>query len=148
MIALLQRVSSSRVTVNGGVIASIDAGLLVLVGVEAGDTETIAAKILHKISRYRIFADENGKMNHSLLDTGGDLLLVPQFTLTADTRQGLRPGFSKGASASEGRLLFVTLTSLASTLGCRVESGQFGADMQVELINDGPVTFWLQETAP
>lgn len=148
MIALLQRVSSSRVTVSGSVIGSIDAGLLVLVGVEVGDTEAIAAKLLHKISCYRIFADENGKMNLSLLDAGGGLLLVPQFTLTADTGRGLRPGFSKGASASEGRQLFDTLVGLASELDCRVETGQFGADMQVELINDGPVTFWLQETAP
>jgi len=98
MIGLLQRVTSSSVKVDGEIIGSIGAGLMVLVAVEAGDTETTAAKLLQKISRYRVFSDENGKMNLSLLDTGGELLLVPQFTLAADTGRGLRPGFSKGAS--------------------------------------------------
>lgn len=146
MIALLQRVTSSRVTVDGMVIGSIDAGIMALVAVESGDTKATAAKILEKICRYRMFSDTNGKMNLSLLDTGGALLLVPQFTLAADTRKGLRPSFSKGASPAEGRLLFDTLVSLAAELDCHVQTGQFGADMQVELVNDGPVTFWLQET--
>lgn len=121
-------------------------GTLVLAAVEVGDTEATAAKMVRKISRYRMFSDDNGRMNLSLLDTGGELLLVPQFTLAADTGRGLRPGFSKGASPAEGRLLFDTLVSLAGELGCRVQAGQFGADMQVALVNDGPVTFWLQES--
>ncbi len=146
MIALLQRVCSSRVIVSDEVIGSIDAGVMALIAVESGDTEATAAKILQKISRYRMFSDENGKMNLSLLDTGGAMLLVPQFTLAADTGRGLRPSFSKGASPAEGRLLFDTLVGLAGELGCRVQTGQFGANMQVELVNDGPVTFWLQES--
>ena len=146
MIGLLQRVTSSTVTVDGNVIASIDAGLMVLVAIESGDTEATAAKLLQKISRYRVFSDAGGKMNLSLLDSGGALLLVPQFTLAADTSRGLRPGFSKGASAIDGARLFDTLLSLAGDLDCRVQSGQFGADMQVSLVNDGPVTFWLQES--
>ena len=148
MIALLQRVSSSTVTVDGRLIASIDAGLMVLVAVESGDTETTASKLLQKISRYRVFSDSNGKMNLSLLDTGGGLLLVPQFTLAADTGRGLRPSFSKGASAVDGARLFDTLVSLADNLDCQVQTGRFGADMQVSLVNDGPVTFWLQESPP
>ena len=147
MIGLLQRVTSSSVKVDGEIIGSIGAGLMVLVAVEAGDTETTAAKLLLKISRYRVFSDENGKMNLSLLDTGGELLLVPQFTLAADTGRGLRPGFSKGASPADGSRLFATLVSLAGELDCRTQTGQFGANMQVELVNDGPVTFWLQESS-
>jgi len=130
MIGLLQRVTSSSVKVDGEIIGSIGAGLMVLVAVE-----------------YRVFSDENGKMNLSLLDTGGELLLVPQFTLAADTGRGLRPGFSKGASPADGSRLFATLVSLAGELDCRTQTGQFGANMQVELVNDGPVTFWLQESS-
>ncbi len=148
MIGLLQRVGSSTVTVDGQLIASIDAGLMVLVAVESGDTENTAAKLLQKITRYRIFSDADGKMNLSLLDYGGALLLVPQFTLAADTGRGLRPSFSKGASASDGARLFDTLVSLAKDLDCRVQTGRFGANMQVALVNDGPVTFWLQESPP
>ena len=148
MIGLLQRVSSSTVTVDGTQIASIEAGLMVLVAVESGDTEATAKKLLDKITRYRVFSDAQGKMNLSLLDTGGELLLVPQFTLAADTRRGLRPGFSKGASAIDGSRLFDTLVSLAGNLDCRLQTGRFGADMQVSLVNDGPVTFWLQEPPP
>ena len=148
MIGLLQRVSSSTVTVDGQVIASIDAGLMVLVAVESGDTEVTASNLLQKITRYRVFSDAVGKMNLSLLDSGGALLLVPQFTLAADTGRGLRPSFSKGASASDGARLFDTLVSLAKDLDCRVQTGRFGANMQVALVNDGPVTFWLQESPP
>jgi len=147
VIVLLQRVASSRVVVGGDEIASIGPGLLVLVAVESGDTEAVAKKLLQKISRYRVFSDDNGKMNLSLLDTGGELLLVPQFTLAADTGRGLRPSFSKGASPSDGARLFDPLVGLAEALQCRVATGRFGADMQVELVNDGPVTFWLQESA-
>ena len=148
MIGLLQRVSSSTVTVDGQLIASIDAGLMVLVAVESGDTEVTASKLLQKITRYRVFSDADGKMNLSLLDSGGALLLVPQFTLAADTGRGLRPSFSKGASAGDGARLFDTLVSLAESLDCQVQTGRFGANMQVSLVNDGPVTFWLQESPP
>ncbi len=147
MIALLQRVSSSRVVVAGEVVGEIQAGLLALVAVQAGDDEAITTRLLHKLVRYRVFSDEAGKMNLSLLDSGGDLLLVPQFTLAADTKRGLRPSFSKGASPAEGRRLFDTLVSLADAYDCRVQTGRFGANMQVELVNDGPVSFWLQESA-
>lgn len=146
MIALLQRVSTASVTVGEDVIGSIGAGTLVLVAVEASDTEIVAAKMIRKISRYRMFSDDNGRMNRSLLDTGGAMLLVPQFTLAADTGRGLRPGFSKGASPAVGSRLFDTLVSLAGELGCRLQTGRFGANMQVALVNDGPVTFWLQES--
>lgn len=146
MIALLQRVSTASVTVDDVVIGSIANGIMALVAVESGDTEATAAKMLRKVSRYRMFSDDNGKMNLSLLDTGGALLLVPQFTLAADTGKGLRPSFSSGASPAEGRLLFDTLVSLAGELDCDLQTGRFGANMQVELVNDGPVTFWLQES--
>jgi len=129
-------------------IARIGRGLMVLVAVEPGDTETTAEALLQKISRYRVFSDVDGKMNLSLLDAGGELLLVPQFTLAADTRRGLRPGFSKAASPEDGARLFATLAGLADKLDCKVATGQFGADMQVALVNDGPVTFWLQEAPP
>jgi len=148
LIGLLQRVASSRVIVEGEVIASIEAGLMVLVAVESGDTEATAEKLLHKISRYRVFSDSDGKMNLSLLDTGGALLLVPQFTLAADTGRGLRPSFSKGATPAEGARLFDTLAGRAAELDCTVQTGRFGANMQVELTNDGPVTFWLHEPPP
>lgn len=148
MISLLQRVDSSKVVVDSKVIASIDTGLMVLVAVEVGDTDATAEKLLRKITRYRVFSDSEGKMNLSLLDTSGELLLVPQFTLAADTGRGLRPSFSKGASQADGRRLFDTLVSLADDLDCRVQSGRFGANMKVELVNNGPVTFWLQESPP
>lgn len=147
MIGLLQRVRSSSVVVEGQEIARIGPGLMVLVAVEPGDTEKTAAALLQKISRYRVFSDAIGKMNLSLLDSGGELLLVPQFTLAADTGRGLRPSFSKAASPADGARLFDTLVSLADKLDCRVATGQFGADMQVALVNDGPVTFWLQESS-
>ena len=142
----MQRVVSSSVVVEGEEIAKIGRGLMVLVGVEPADTDQTAAALLKKITRYRVFSDADGKMNLSLLDAGGELLLVPQFTLAADTSSGLRPGFSKAASPEDGARLFATLTTLAKQLDIRVATGQFGANMQVALVNDGPVTFWLQVT--
>jgi len=150
LIGLLQRVTSASVSVADREIARISHGLLALVAVEPGDTEKTAEALLQKISRYRVFSDANGKMNLSLLDIKGELLLVPQFTLAADTRRGLRPSFSKAASPEDGarlfaKRLFAKLRNMADALDCQVAAGQFGADMQVALVNDGPVTFWLQE---
>ena len=145
MIALLQRISRSEIEVDHRIIASTGKGLLVLVAMQPDDDETTAAALLQKITRYRVFSDGDGKMNLSLLDIEGDLCLVPQFTLAADTSRGLRPGFSTAAPPSHGRQLFDVLTGLAEALPLRVQCGQFGADMQVSLTNDGPATFWLQE---
>ncbi|OED35429.1 D-tyrosyl-tRNA(Tyr) deacylase [Chromatiales bacterium (ex Bugula neritina AB1)] len=145
MIALLQRVTSASVEVDDRRVASIDAGLLVLLGVEPDDTEASAEVLLSRLIRYRIFSDTVGRMNLSLLDTSGDLLLVPQFTLAADTKKGLRPGFSTAASPAEGERLFDIMVRHARQLPLRVGVGEFGADMKVALINDGPATFWLQE---
>lgn len=147
VIALIQRVSRSDVTVDGATIASTGRGLLALVAMQPEDTDDTAAALLRKITRYRVFSDDNGKMNLSLLDIKGDLCLVPQFTLAADTSRGLRPGFSTAATPAEGRRLFDVLVGQAQQLTLRVQSGQFGADMQVTLTNDGPATFWLQENA-
>ena len=146
MIGLLQRVTSASVAVADREIARISHGLMVLVAVEPGDTDKTAEAFLQKISRYRVFSDANGKMNLSLLDIEGELLLVPQFTLAADTNRGLRPSFSKAASPEDGARLFAKLEETADGLDCKVAAGQFGADMQVSLVNDGPVTFWLQES--
>ena len=140
MIALVQRVSSASVVVDGKTIAAIGGGILALVGVERGDGEAEAQRLAEKVLGYRIFPDAAGKMNLSLKDTGGELLAVPQFTLVADTNSGTRPSFSAGASPEEGRRLFDAFLSRA---GAR-QSGRFGADMKVSLVNDGPVTFWLQ----
>ena len=145
MIALLQRVASASVSVNNHEIASTGAGLLVLLAVEPDDTEKTCASMVRKVSRYRIFSDQQGKMNLSLLDTAGELLLVPQFTLAADTSRGLRPSFTSAADPAEGARLFDIVVKLAGELDCVVATGQFGADMQVSLINDGPVTFVLHE---
>lgn len=145
MIALIQRVSQSSVSVGGQHIASTGQGLLALIGVQPDDDVATAAALLRKLTCYRVFSDADGKMNLSLLDIGGDLCLVPQFTLAADTSRGLRPGFSTAASPGEGRRIFNELTVLARELPIQVATGQFGADMQVSLINDGPATFWLQE---
>jgi D-aminoacyl-tRNA deacylase len=144
MIGLLQRVSEASVSVEGEVIASINKGLLVLIGVERDDTEAQADRLLERLLGYRVFADDQGKMNLSLRDIGGGLLLVPQFTLPADTRKGTRPGFSTAASPSDGERLFTHLLGKARVAHEEVGAGRFGADMQVALINDGPVTFWLQ----
>ena len=144
MIGLLQRVSSANVQVGGQTVAEIGAGLLVFVGVKPTDLDQDGSRLLARILKYRVFGDVVGKMNLSLQQIGGDLLLVPQFTLAADTQHGLRPGFSPAASPELGRRLFDGLVREARAMHPRVESGVFGADMQVALVNDGPVTFWLE----
>lgn len=144
MIALLQRVSAARVDVAGLNIGAIERGLLVLLGVEAGDGTAEAERLLERLLNYRVFNDDAGKMNRSLRDVDGGLLLVPQFTLAADTRKGLRPGFSTAAPPAQGRMLFDHCVTLARLAHPRVAQGRFGADMQVTLTNEGPVTFWLQ----
>ena len=143
MIALLQRVSSARVVVDGDTVGAIECGLLVLVGVESGDTANEADRLLERLLNYRVFSDAAGKMNLSVRDVGGGVLLVPQFTLAADTRKGLRPGFSCAAPPEQGRTLFDHLWLQAQALHAPVAKGRFGADMKVTLTNDGPVTFWL-----
>lgn len=144
MIALLQRVLEARVTVEGEVTGAIDAGLMVLVCAERNDTGKEAEALLAKLLAYRVFADDAGKMNRSVADTGGGLLLVPQFTLAADTRSGTRPSFTPAAAPEEGRRLFDHFAQAARKRHGKVETGRFGAHMQVSLTNDGPVTFWLQ----
>ena len=144
MKALIQRVRQAHVEVAGEVVGAIDQGLLVLVAVEPGDTEASAAKMLHKLLNYRVFSDCEGKMNLSLADIGGGLLLVSQFTLAADTKNGLRPSFSTAAPPALAQALFDHLLGEAKRLHPTVASGRFGADMQVHLTNDGPVTFLLQ----
>jgi D-tyrosyl-tRNA(Tyr) deacylase len=144
MIALLQRVSQAGVTVGGKSVAAIGPGLLVLVGVRPTDDEPSAKRLLARLSLYRIFPDEHGKMNLSLTQVKGQLLLVPQFTLAADTAKGLRPGFSTAAPPEQGRRLFDYLVQAARTELGAVETGVFGAHMQVSLTNDGPVTIWLE----
>ena len=144
MIGLLQRVKECRVAVEGKIRGEIGPGLLVLVGVSRGDDENKANRLLERLLGYRIFPDAAGKMNLSLPDVGGGLLLVPQFTLAADTRKGMRPSFSSAAEPSEGDRLFHYLAGLARERHPLVQCGVFGADMQVSLINDGPVTFWLE----
>ena len=143
MIALLQRVSSASVQVQGQLIAEIQQGLLVLVAIEPLDTPAIGQKLLQRILHYRIFADDQARMNRSLRDISGGLLLVPQFTLAADTRSGLRPSFSSAAPPALGQALFTELLRQAQADYPRVQTGQFGADMQVALVNDGPVTILL-----
>lgn len=144
MIGLLQRVNRATVSVDGELVDSIGPGLLVLVGVQKADTEARAERLLQRILGYRVFADGDGKMNRSLLDAGGGLLLVSQFTLAADTRKGARPSFSSAAPPDLGRRLFDYLVDCARAKHAQVGTGVFGADMQVELVNDGPVTFWLE----
>lgn len=145
MIGLLQRVTEASVHVDGVLVGAIGPGLLVLVGVQAGDTAAQGERLLERLVTYRVFADEAGKMNRSLEDTGGGLLLVPQFTLAADTHKGTRPGFSTAAAPEVGRERFAALVALAhARLPDRVATGRFGADMKVALVNDGPVTFWLE----
>lgn len=144
MIGLLQRVNHAEVRVDDNIVGSVGAGLLVLVGVERGDSESQAERLLERLVTYRVFPDAEGRMNRSLLEVGGELLLVSQFTLAADTRKGTRPGFSPAAEPQEGRRLFDYLVNLARQRCRKVETGQFGAHMQVSLTNDGPVTFWLQ----
>ncbi|MBF7728548.1 D-aminoacyl-tRNA deacylase [Pseudomonas sp. N040] len=144
MKALLQRVRGARVEVAGEVLGAIEQGLLVLVGVQPQDDQAAADKLLHKLLNFRVFADAEGKMNLSLRDVAGGLLLVSQFTLAADTRSGLRPGFSTAAAPAHGEALFDYLLQRAQQQHNPVASGRFGADMQVHLVNDGPVTFLLE----
>ena len=143
MIALIQRVSEARVVVAGETVAAIGRGILALVGVERGDGESEADRLIERIATYRIFPDDAGKMNRSLRDVGGALLAVPQFTLVADTKSGTRPGFSSGAAPADGERLFGYFAKKSGAA-----TGRFGADMKVSLVNDGPVTFWLQVSPP
>lgn len=143
MIALLQRVKRAAVTIDTQRIAEIGPGLLVLVGVERADREPQAVRMAERILAYRIFPDTAGRMNLSLRDTGGELLLVPQFTLVADTARGNRPGFERAARPEHGEALFNCLVEGARALGCPVQTGQFGANMDIELINTGPASFLL-----
>lgn len=144
MKALLQRVSEASVTIAGAKVAGIGQGLLVLIGVEPHDTLQSAEKLLNKVLNYRVFADEQGRMNKSITDIQGGLLLVSQFTLAADTRSGLRPGFSTAAAPEQAEALFEQLVTMAQERHPNVQTGQFAADMQVQLTNDGPVTFMLE----
>jgi D-aminoacyl-tRNA deacylase len=144
MIALLQRVTHAEVAVDGECVGAIALGLLVLIGIERRDTEAEADRLLERLLDYRVFPDPSGRMNLSLRDIGGGLLLVPQFTLAADTHKGTRPSFSSAAAPEEGRRLFAYVVEHARHSHAPVAIGTFGADMQVSLTNDGPVTFWLQ----
>lgn len=145
MIALIQRVTEARVEVGESSIARIGRGLLVFVAVERGDSSLQVERILERVAGYRVFPDAQAKMNLSVMDVSAEMLLVPQFTLAADTRKGMRPGFSAAASPQLGERLFETLVSRArQRMPERVASGRFGAHMRVHLTNDGPVTFWLR----
>lgn len=144
MIGLLQRVSQAEVRVGGQPVGAIGRGLLVLVGVQRDDDEARAERLLERLLGYRVFEDADGRMNLSLRETAGGLLLVPQFTLAADTRKGRRPSFSSAASPQQAERLFGHLMASARARHREVHGGRFGADMQVALVNDGPVTFWLE----
>lgn len=144
MIGLLQRVSGARVDIDGAVVAQIGTGLLILVGVERGDGVRQVERLAERLLAYRVFPDEHGRMNENVLQVGGAMLLVPQFTLAADTSSGNRPGFSRAAAPEDGSRLFEALACEVEARGGRVSQGRFGADMQVSLVNDGPVTFWLR----
>ncbi|WP_067518864.1 D-aminoacyl-tRNA deacylase [Endozoicomonas ascidiicola] len=146
MKGLIQRVKHASVVVDGETVGQIDEGILLLLGVEKQDTEANADKLLDKALKYRIFSDEQGKMNLGLKDTGGELLIVSQFTLVADTRKGLRPGFSSGATPEQGEKLYDYFVQRARSQHNGVATGQFGADMKITLLNDGPVTFMLDVT--
>lgn len=148
MRALVQRVSEARVTVDDAVTGEIDDGLLILACGMAGDTDEGAAKLAQKIAKLRIFRDDEGRMNRSLLDAGGAALVVSQFTLAADTSRGNRPGFSSAAPPDQGEPLVRKLADTLASLGIKIAHGQFGADMAVSLINDGPVTIWLDTEGP
>lgn len=143
MIALLQRVRHADVIVDDVSIGAIKQGLLVFIGIEQADTSSQADKLLSRLLKYRVFSDQDDKMNLSLQDISGGLLLVPQFTLAADTRKGLRPSFSHAATPADGKIMFDYFCNQATQQYKDVETGKFGADMQVNLCNDGPVTFWL-----
>lgn len=149
MRALIQRVSRADVHVDGALIGSCPgAGLLILICAMQGDTETTGQALAARISKLRIFADEAGRMNKSLLDIGGHALVVSQFTLAADTKRGNRPGFSAAAAPDIGRTLYEGFAAALAATGIPVETGEFGADMQVSLINDGPVTIWMDTEQP
>lgn len=143
MRALIQRVTQASVHVDDALIGQIGPGLLILVCAMQGDDPTTSQALASKISKLRIFADDAGKMNRSLLDTGGQALIVSQFTLAADTSRGNRPGFSAAAPPEEGRRLYETFVADVAALGIATKTGSFGADMQVSLVNDGPVTIWM-----
>ena len=144
MIALIQRVSEARVRVGGEVVGEIGEGLLALIGVRRGDGDASVERILARLLSYRVFPDAEGRMNLALPEVGGGLLLVPQFTLAADTKKGTRAGFSTAAPPEEARRLFTRLLSRAKETYAPVSAGVFGANMQVSLVNEGPVTFWLE----
>ncbi len=144
MIGLLQRVSSARVNVGGETVGEIGRGLLVLVAVHRDDSERDIARLAERILSYRVFPDTDGRMNHSLVDEEGGLLLVPQFTLAADTKKGTRASFTRAAAPDKGEAYFGRLVAICRERLGRVETGRFGADMQVALVNEGPVTFWLE----
>ena len=144
MIALLQRVRQASVEVDQKIIANIEEGLLVFLGVEKNDTEQQAQRLAERVLTYRVFADDDDKMNLNVTDINGGLLIVPQFTLAADTRKGTRPSFSSAADPQTGEKLYEYFVSLLNAEHNHVATGQFGADMQVSLVNNGPVTFWLQ----
>ena len=144
MIALIQRVSAARVEVGSEIVGAIGPGLLALVAVQGGDGEAQAYRLLERIRGYRVFADADGRMNRSLVDSGGGLLLVSQFTLAADTRSGMRPGFSTAAEPDQAERWYDRLVELARERHAGLETGRFGAHMEVHLVNDGPVTFWLE----
>ncbi|MCG8464439.1 MAG: D-aminoacyl-tRNA deacylase [Xanthomonadales bacterium] len=147
MILLLQRASSGAVHIAGECVGAIEQGLVVLVGFEKGDTQAELKRLCQRLLAYRVFADEQGRMNRSVRDIQGGLLLVPQFTLAADTRSGNRPSFTPAAAPEDGKRLFDDFIELVKTQWPQVECGRFGADMQVTIHNDGPVTFWLQQQA-
>lgn len=144
MIALLQRVTEAGVRVDGKVIGSIERGILALIGVEHGDAPEHADRLIERLLNYRVFPDAEDRMNLSVQDIGGGVLLVPQFTLAADTRKGNRPSFTPAAAPADGERLFNHVVERVREKWARVATGAFGADMQVSLVNDGPVTFWLR----
>jgi D-aminoacyl-tRNA deacylase len=148
MIGLIQRVTRADVRVNGEIVGAIERGILALIGVRKGDDATAADRLLERLLAYRIFPDEQGRMNLSLKDIDGGLLLVPQFTLAADTQKGTRAGFSTAAAPEVARGLFERLLGQARRSHVLVAAGIFGADMQISLVNDGPVTFWLETPLP
>lgn len=148
MIALVQRVTEAQVAAGGETLGAIGRGVLALVGVERGDREREAARLAERVIGYRIFADAEGRMNRSLAEVAGGLLVVPQFTLAADTSSGTRPGFSAAAAPAEGQRVFDVFVRACRERHAEVATGRFGADMRVSLVNEGPVTFWLQVSPP
>ena len=144
VIVLLQRVLEASVSINNQSVAVINRGLLLFVGIEKKDNENIVTRMSDKVLAYRVFSDSAGKMNNSVVDVAGELLLVPQFTLAADTKKGLRPNFSAAAAPEHAKNLFDYFLNTLNSNYAKIESGKFAADMQVHLINDGPVTFWLE----